>query len=283
MQRRDPAEFLARMTAALAGAVLALPLSTSAAGAAGSEAKAPTPVLVELFTSEGCSSCPPADELMKSLVAEQPIPGVRVVGLGEHVDYWNYLGWRDRFSSSRYSDRQVRYRAEAFPSSAVYTPQAVVDGSIEAVGSDAAALRSAVVRAARAPKAPLRLEARRSGHGLAVHVEVPESPVLKQPADLLVAVVEDGLSTAVERGENAGRKLEDPAVVRRLETVARIEPGSGERAYSRTVPAEADWKLDRVEVVAFLQDPASRRVLGLATSSIPRAAHPADRPRAALR
>ncbi len=254
------------LTTALAGAALALPVLGAAADPAARPAAA-KPVLVELFTSEGCSSCPPADELLKSLVAAQSIPGVRVIGLGEHVDYWNDLGWRDRFSSSRFSDRQVRYRADVFRNSAIYTPQAVVDGAIEAVGSDGTALRRAIGRAARAPKAPIRLQARHTDAGLAVQVDIPESPLLDAPADVLVAVIEDGLSTAVERGENAGRTLDDPAVVRRLETIARIEPGPGQRSFTRAVPAAAAWKLDAVEVVAFLQDAASRRVLGAAVAS----------------
>jgi hypothetical protein len=263
-----------RVSMTLVCAALALPVLGAAAGEAAADEPMPaagtaeTPVLVELFTSEGCSSCPPADALVKALVAEQPIRGVRVVALGEHVDYWNYLGWRDGFSSNRYSDRQIRYRADAFPASAVYTPQVVVDGSIEVVGSDAVAVRRAIVDAARKPKAAVRLAARRADGSLAIDIDIPESALVKQPADVLVAVIEDGLSTAVERGENAGRTLTHSAVVRRLDTIGRIEPDSGELSLSTSVPMAADWRLAEIEVVAIVQDAGSRRVLGAAVTPV---------------
>ena len=106
------------------------------------------PVLAELFTSEGCSSCPAADDLLRRLIAEQPIDGGEVIALSEHVDYWNRLGWRDPFSSPRFSERQHEY-ASALGGSQVYTPQLVIDGRAQVVGSDWTAVRQAVVEAAR--------------------------------------------------------------------------------------------------------------------------------------
>ncbi len=115
-----------------------------------------TPVLVELFTSEGCSSCPPADALLMKLEAGQPIDGVEIIALGEHVDYWDQLGWHDRFSSRQYTQRQNGY-GNRFSLQGVYTPQMVVDGTQEFVGNDANRATRAINQAAKSAKVGLKL------------------------------------------------------------------------------------------------------------------------------
>src|SRR5271165_5951072 len=117
-----------------------------------------TPVLLELFTSEGCSSCPPADRLLETLDRTQPIAGADIIVLSEHVDYWNSLGWRDPFSSATFTDRQNTYASKLHHES-VYTPQLIVDGRSELVGSNAAKAKQVIEMAAREEKAPLQLEA----------------------------------------------------------------------------------------------------------------------------
>src|SRR5262249_24150999 len=114
------------------------------------------PVLVELFTSEGCSSCPPADQLLTSLAEKQPVSGAQIVTLSEHVDYWNRLGWTDPYSSAALSKRQNDY-AEQFGGDSVYTPEMVVDGASQFVGSDDYAARDAIENAIKSPKASVQL------------------------------------------------------------------------------------------------------------------------------
>src|ERR1041385_5262008 len=157
-------------------------------------------VLVELFTSEGCSSCPPADSLLQKLSREQLVPGVSVIALSEHVDYWNHLGWRDPFSSEQLTARQQRY-AVKIGSPGPYTPQMIVDGVEAFVGSDSERARRAIALAAARPKVDVTAE--HAGPG-ALHVRVPANPA---PSEVFIAVVYDPAPSSVSRGENSGRRL----------------------------------------------------------------------------
>src|SRR6266852_1957427 len=130
-----------------------------------------TPVLVELFTSEGCSSCPPADALLERLDRSQPVRGADRIVLSEHVDYWNDIGWKDPYSSHEYSERQSAY-AEQFGLRSIYTPQMVVDGHFEFVGSDERRARQAIESATKVVKAPVSLSSSRSDEKTAIlHIE----------------------------------------------------------------------------------------------------------------
>ena len=173
----------------------------------------PVPVLAELFTSEGCNSCPPADSILEMLSREQPIPGVYVVGLSEHVTYWDGLGWRDPFGSSRFTERQNMY-ALRFNLDGPFTPQVVVDGAYQVVGSDTAKLRTALIDAARAPKPRLVVGAAINAQGALV--ASASGPGLQADSELLWAVTEDALTVDVTRGENANRTLRHSGVVRTL-------------------------------------------------------------------
>lgn len=222
------------------------------------------PVVAELFTSEGCSSCPAADDLLREWLATQPVPGVEIVALSEHVDYWDRLGWKDPFSSHAFSARQSAYDAAVFRSQRVYTPQLVIDGRYEAIGSDAAAVRRTLIEAARQPKAALDVSPTVAGRSARVRVAVMVPPTVARQgiADVVLALAEDGLSTTVARGENGGRTLRHAAVVRALHTAGAIDGASPTATVVGDVPLPADWSHRRLRLVAFLQERDSRRILG---------------------
>ena len=229
-----------------------------------------TPVIVELFTSEGCSSCPPADQLLSRLDKEQSIPGANVIALGQHVDYWNQLGWRDPYSSAQFSARQSSY-AEAFGRDGVYTPQMVVDGHLEFVGSNATKAREAITEAASSPKAKVQIEitpnteTRESGT-VQFTVRVEDIPAIAagDTAEVLLAIAESDLSSSVARGENAGRNLRHTAVVRQLATIGSISKTKGEAPFTAApvVNIPNKWRRDKLRAVVIVQERVSRHVLG---------------------
>jgi len=228
----------------------------------------PVPVLVELFTAEGCSSCPPADTLLEKLIEAQPAAGVQIVGLGEHVDYWDRLGWKDRFSSAALTARQQKY-ANRSKGADIYTPQMVVDGQEAFVGSDLAAARRAIERAVAAPHGTVKLTVEDAGAS-AVRVAVTVSSLppsgTGDRSDLLVAITEDRLRTEVKRGENQGRMLTHAAVVRDLRTAAEgVGPSSSAEA---TIKLASDWARPNLKVIAFVQERGSRRVLATAAAAV---------------
>ena len=157
----------------------------------GGDATLPIMVMAELFTSEGCSSCPPADDVLTRFISSQPVPGVIVVGLGEHVDYWDRLGWRDPFSSASLTSRQSQYSASVFRTGSIYTPQIVIDGRLEGIGSDFGAIRKAILEAAKTPKAILTVAAKREGDAVGIDLQIDAAPIAarKEPADVIVATL----------------------------------------------------------------------------------------------
>src|SRR6266851_2508534 len=200
------------------------------------------PVLVELFTSEGCSSCPAADDLLARLVRDQPVRGVEILALSEHVDYWDSLGWRDPYSSPVLTDRQ-QLSASRLRRAAIYTPQP------EVVGSDEPAARSAAAEAAAQPHGTIT--ARRNGNALHLEAKLPPH----RGAEVLLAAVEDPPAGRVARGENAGRTLSHVRVVRELRRIGAVDQG----AWSGEVQLGA--REARLRLVAFVQERSSGRVL----------------------
>lgn len=218
-------------------------------------------VVVELFTSEGCSSCPPADALLAKLAGERTT-GIRVVPLSEHVDYWDGPDWRDRFSSPVFTRRQEAY-AHRLGLSSVYTPQLVVAGRTNALGSDRRAARAAIAAAAREPSGRV---AARIVPGTAAELSLAVDALWLDGvlADVLVAVVQDRATTRVTGGENAGRTLEHVAVLRSLTVV-----GSGAGAYSGRVTVGPTHAANGGHVVVFVQEREGGPVHGATTLELP--------------
>jgi len=222
-------------------------------------------VLVELFTSQGCSSCPPADRLLARLGAEE---GLRIVPLAFHVDYWNHAGWSDPFSRHAWSARQEAYvRRFALP--AEYTPQAVVDGEAQLVASREADLRAAIAAAAARPAAAISLAAERRDRKVLVTARVDRpATIASRRLDLMFALFEKGLDTKVGGGENGGQVLHDEYVVRSLDRGAKLESASPQPTeHSISLRLDRGWDASRLGVAAFLQDPKTLEIFG--ASAVP--------------
>ena len=247
--------------------------ASSIHGAHDDASQRPAGVLVELFTSEGCSSCPPADSLLQSLADTQPIGGAEIIALGQHVDYWDQLGWKDRFSSAALTDRQRQY-AHALGIDGIYTPQMVVDGREGFVGSDASQARRAIGKAlsARHAAVSIALEEMTGANRFAVTVRIEDVPPISasEHLDLGLAVTEDRLRSDVRSGENRGRQLTHAAVVRHLDIVRAQGPALEPAVRIETAIAPG-WERDRLKIVAFIQERVSRRVLGTAAVALPSA------------
>src|SRR6266446_3410198 len=173
-----------------------------------------SPVLVELFTSEGCSSCPPADALLERLDRSQQLSGADLIVLSEHVDYWNDIGWKDPYSSHEYSERQSAYAAQ-FGLGSIYTPQMVVDGQFEFVGSDERRAKLAIENATKVMKTPVSISSSLVHEKTAIlHIETGPLPssITAERASVFLAIADDIDKSYVSRGENAGRTLTHVAV-----------------------------------------------------------------------
>jgi hypothetical protein len=223
------------------------------------------PVLVELFTSEGCSSCPPADAFLQKL-DQQPVAGAEMMVLSEHVDYWNHIGWKDPYSARFYSDRQSAY-AKRFALDGPYTPQMVVDGSSEFVGSDAELAGKAFTRALASQKIAVRVSGISVGPGsvLKAHVETGTVP---SDAEVLLAVALNHAESQVLHGENGGRTLTHTAVVRAMVKVGMTSRGQV-FAGDAEVKLEPGLARDNLRVIAFVQEAHQGKVLGAAVDRVP--------------
>jgi hypothetical protein len=228
-----------------------------------------TPVVVELFTSEGCSSCPPADALLARLEEGQNAGNAQVIALEEHVDYWNDLGWRDPFSSSEWTTRQYAY-ARSLGNGNAYTPQMVVDGTVEFVGSHSQKARETIAKAASGNKTPILLMQGSSNAAdveeFTVKVGKLEGTSRGDAAEVWLAITEAGLHSAVTRGENAGEDLHHASIVRTMRKIGEAKTGGGEASFAgnASVRLKKEWKRDSLKAVVFVQEERSRRILGAA-------------------
>ena len=215
----------------------------------------PRTVLLELFTSQGCSSCPPADELLSRLQRER-FGGATVVPIAYHVDYWNHIGWTDPFSSARWSQRQNQY-ASAFESSQVYTPQLVINGRVQLVGSAEGPIRSEIERQLKdSDSGTIAITGvARAGNELRVGVRARlDAKPNGTHAKIIVTLLENGATTAVRSGENAHRTLSNDAIVRWQNAVAAIEWNGVAAGGTAVIPLDPAWRIDRLGLAAFIQD-----------------------------
>jgi len=224
------------------------------------------PVLLELFTSEGCSSCPPADRLLEILDQKQPVAGAELIVLSEHVDYWDRLGWKDPFSSPESTARQQDY-TNKYNLDGVYTPQLVVDGRYGIVGSDSREVTDAIKKAIREQKIPIAIsKVSRNGNQVTTHIELRAGQNLKGGLGVLfVAIADNKAESQVARGENAGRSLAHVAVMRVLKPVGTIDLDS---ATAKDVMLSVPAGTNGSRLVAFVQDPQSGHVLAVAVQKL---------------
>jgi hypothetical protein len=227
-----------------------------------------SPVLVELFTSEGCSSCPPADALLQKMDASQPVPGAQLIVLSEHVDYWNHDGWKDPFSSTLLTERQSAY-CRVLGIKDAYTPEFIVDGKNEMQVTDPQHTLDTLQKAAATPKITVRIDS--------VTIETADPPVLharidadndseNRKADVYVAVALNHAESQVLRGENGGRQLSHVAVVENLTKIGKLEKA---KSFGKDFQLKLKPGMDpaNLRIVAFVQESGPGRVFGIASAT----------------
>jgi hypothetical protein len=240
--------------------------------AAGDYAAAPdtggSPVLVELFTSEGCSSCPPADALLERMDAAQPVPGAQLIVLSEHVDYWNHDGWKDPYSSAQLTERQSGY-VHSLGLNTPYTPQMIVDGAGELKGNGAE-LAQLLQKAATAPKVAVRISSLSvtAGSPAIVHAHLDvDGTSQKRNSEIFVVVALDHAESQVLRGENSGRHLTHVAVAQEFIKVGKLEK---QKTFSQDFQVKLKPGTDtaNIRIIAFVQDSGLGKVSGAALQKV---------------
>jgi hypothetical protein len=214
-------------------------------------------VLVELFTSEGCSSCPAADRALAFLEKEQPYSQAEIVTLALHVDYWDNLGWKDEFSAPLYTQRQEFY-AQKLKLDSAYTPQMIVDGRTEFVGSDLGKASRAIIEAAKSPKG--KIEITKNADKIAVKItDLPDHAA----SNVFLVIAEDNLFSNVARGENSGKRLEHQSVVRELKSIGTINEREKSAQIETALQFNQNWKKENLKIIVFVQENDSRKILGV--------------------
>jgi len=232
-----------------------------------------TPILIELFTSEGCSSCPPADAFLKQLDQTQAIPGAQAIVLSEHVDYWNRDGWTDPYSSSALTARQNAY-VRVFAEYSAFTPQLIVNGETELHLASQGQVAQALLKAARAQQLPIIIAGLSIEGGspstLHAHIEADGS-ASRHNADVWAVIALNHAESQVARGENSGRRLEHAAVALDLIRVGKLEKG---KPFSQEFAARLKPGLDpkNLRLIVFVQESGPGDVLGAALQEVSPAA-----------
>jgi hypothetical protein len=230
------------------------------------------PVIVELFTSEGCSSCPPADSLLAELQNRQPLGNAEIIALEEHVTYWDDLGWKDPFSSPAWTTRQYDY-ASALHNGNPYTPEMVVDGTAEFVGSRGGTAREEIEKAAGTRKAKVEISEVSPVQNNAVAFRLSVEKLLniapKDTAEVILAITESGLHSPVKGGENVGKELQHSPVLRELRVIGVIGK-NGQEGFSAqpAVKLDSKWNVGNLRAIVFVQERKSRRILAAAVLNL---------------
>jgi hypothetical protein len=248
-------------------AVLAIQLPLQAAAPADTQTPQPTSVaIVELFTSEGCSSCPPADALLQKIHLKQTSAGQLIVGISEHVTYWNNLGWKDQYSEQAFTDRQDVYASRLSPEGP-YTPQMVLNGHDQFVGSNSEALEQALRTDAHRKHANLKIvSATRQGNGLALKFSLAGST--SKSLDIVAVLTDDVDRSNVLRGENSGRSLQHVSVARSLSRIATVN-GDIEQSVHVPLPEALQYgNSSGHHLVLFAQEPRQGAIVAAATMPI---------------
>ena len=223
------------------------------------------PILVELFTSEGCSSCPPADALLERMDTSPPVSGAQFIVLSEHVDYWDHDGWKDPNSSPALTERQAAY-VRTLGLKTAYTPQLIVDGTSEMRANDPQQADKVFQEAAAARKVPVRIGevSVDAGHPTVLRTRIQaDGSSDEHNADVFVAVALDRVESQVLRGENTGRHLTHVAVVQQITKIGKLPKG---KTFDESVQLKLKPGTDpkNVRIVAFVQEPGPGRLLGAA-------------------
>jgi hypothetical protein len=263
-----PTVYLFGLTALISAALIARSAAQSSNPAAA--VQSPAPVVVELFTSEGCSSCPPADALLAKMETTQPFKGVQIIAIEEHVDYWDQQGWVDPFSSNDWTLRQQVY-ADAFRQDGPYTPQMVVNGRSQFIGSRADEAIKAVQASGAISPVPVTLAATTSGNLNEPHFAVSVGKLAQlsagDSAEVWLALTESGLASHVAGGENAGRNLSHASVLRSMRRVGNADSRADGNSFQgdASLKLKSGWKRENLTAVVFVQERKSRRILGAAS------------------
>jgi hypothetical protein len=225
------------------------------------------PVVVELFTSEGCSSCPPADALLLKLETSQSVAGANVIAIEEHVDYWNHDGWIDPYSSADWTQRQIDYVTH-FKDKEPYTPQQIIDGQVELTGGQEDKTAQAVAQAIAQPKTEVTLAtANSSSEGTQLNVRIGKllGGTDRDSAEVWLAITESGLASSVDAGENAGKNLRHASVLRSLHRIG-VANAKNDSAFesSQKVKFKSSWNRQHLQLAVFIQEKKSMKILGAA-------------------
>ena len=218
---------------------------------------AKTPVMVELFTSQGCPTCPAADKILADLETSQPIADAEIITLAWHVDYWDSFGWKDEFSLPVFSQRQVAY-SRALNIGGTYTPQMFVDGTNYFVGTKLDKATKAITQATKNSKSEINVSLDKDK----IKISIPNLPK-HEKATVFAAFTQDNLSRKIGRGNNAGKTLVHSSVVRDLRSVGSIEPQANKFEAETFLQFQPEWNKENLNLIVFVQENGSRKILAI--------------------